>query len=82
MKDTFTYQHKQTTIKLHIYSFVEATYYSKELETHVYGMIPFRKKTKQILISSPYEYTFLYISAQTQEKVHTVLLKLVRYLCE
>ena len=44
MKYTFTYQYKQTTKKLHIYSFVEETYCSKELETHVYGMIPFRKK--------------------------------------
>ena len=63
MKYTLTHQYKQTTKKLHIYSFVEATYCSKELETHVYGMIPFRKKTEQILISPPYEYMFLYISA-------------------
>lgn len=82
-KCIFTYQYKQTTKKLHIYSFVKATYCSKKLETHVYGMIPFRKKKKkQVLISSPYEYMFLYVSAWTQEKVHTILLKLARYMCE
>lgn len=46
-KCIFTYQYKQTTKKLHIYSFVKVTYCSKKLETHVYGMIPFRKKKKK-----------------------------------
>ena len=53
MKYTLPYQYKQTTKKLHIYSFVEATYCSKELETHVYGMIPFRKKNRANLNISP-----------------------------
>ena len=63
MKYTFTYQYKQTTKKLHIYSFVEETYCSKELETHVYGIIPFRTKNKASLNIFPIRvYVLVHIS--------------------